>query len=282
MYDNSRYWQDTHIELAGTNKAVGWCNLSEEFNKLRLKSESETFLSVVDGIHKSLCAHDRDLNILDIGSGLGYWPSLIERTYESSRFNISCIDISDKALHLIKANHPKYTVIQKDLKSIRSDLLYEKFDLVMSCYCMSHLTRIHDLLNALRFAGNSVKKDGYLLLMDPVITEAYSKYNTTDFTKYECNNMPRTIYMIDDIMDEMSLRRIGLHGCVSFCLNSNIEAKNRMGYLICRSIWNSLFHKVYMSDKRTKILLKLIYAVDKSIKRFNKCYSTKICIYKKY
>jgi hypothetical protein len=65
-YDNSSYWIHLHKELPGALRSVGWPGLSEEYNKLKYRSESESVIEVLDAFLAR--SGKKEISVLDIGA----------------------------------------------------------------------------------------------------------------------------------------------------------------------------------------------------------------------
>ena len=164
-YDNRSYWTSLHEKFKGELKAVGHPFLSENLNQLKYESEAETVLiglkKIVDGFRQ---ANHSELSVLDVGAGYGYWTGLVYDLLSKNGFgvNASALDMSTDALEVIRDRLPYINPIRADLRTIAPDKSEESYDLVFACYCLHHLTRANDFLNATQFVGRSVKKGGFL------------------------------------------------------------------------------------------------------------------------
>ena len=236
-YDNTGYWVDVHRRVEGL-RAVGWPTLSEEFNGLKYQSECASIRAVFEHVAEECRADGKEaIRILELGAGVGYWLDVAEAFFERAGFRVelTALDISQEALDKLKARKPKIEVVQRDLKSADPGNLPGEFDLVLALAVLHHLptTTVH--INGLRFAARKVAPGGHFVLMDPILTRAYSQFDVFDFSTFKGNGVPRHLYFIDDILAEEALRRVEFVPAISFLLNSNIEADAILRSIPCRA-----------------------------------------------
>lgn len=283
FYDNQSYWTSLHENLKGELKAVGHPFLSESMNRLKYESETETILIGLKKILDAFRQADRTrLSILDVGAGYGYWTGLVYDLFSKNGFSLNALalDISEEALDVIQKRLPQVHCVSADLKIIAPDQSKESYDFVFSCYCLHHLTRANDFLNAIQFVGQSVNKGGFLLIMDPILTMPFSRADTLDFQSFRGNGIPRHLYFVDDILAGFGLRRILVLPAVSFILNENIEAPDRLSFYTMMAIWKLLcrLDRVNGLVEKTSGIFK--YA-DSVLKSQGLAYSSSVCVYQK-
>lgn len=282
-YNNRSYWTNLHEKFKGELKAVGHPFLSETMNQLKYESEAETFVICLKKIVEEFRQADRtQLSVLDVGAGYGYWTGLVYELLSQNgcRVDASALDISAEALHVLGERFPQINSIRADLRTIAQDMSRESYDIVFSCYCLHHLTRANDFLNAAHFAGRSVKKGGFLILMDPVLTMPFSKADTLDFQSFRGNGIPRHLYFVDDILSGFGLRRRLVLPAVSFILNENIEASDRLSFYTMKTLWKLLcrLDRIENFARNTSGILRHL---DTFLKRQGLAFSSSVCVYQK-
>ena len=283
FYDNRLYWTSLHENLKGELKAVGHPFLSESLNQLKYESEAETVLIGLKKIIDVFRQEDRTkLSVLDVGAGYGYWTGLVCDLFSKNGFevNTSALDVSTDALNVIRDRLPYVNPINADLRTIAPDESEESYDFVFACYCLHHLTRATDFLNAIQFVGRSVKKGGFLLIMDPVLSMPFSKADTLDFQSFHGNGIPRHLYFVDDILAGFGLRRCLVLPAVSFILNENIEAPDRLSYYAMMAIWK-LVCRLDRIDRLVEKTAGIFRSIDLFLKRQHLAFSSSVCVYQK-
>jgi SAM-dependent methyltransferase len=282
-YDNTTYWQNIHNKHGYSLKSVGHPFLSESLNRLKYQSETDTMLqclmTVANGFKQ---VQKSELSVLDVGAGTGYWSDIVQSYFSAQDFslNMTALDISPKALSDLKKRNPHIKVVQKDLKSIQLEIFMQSFDLIITSYCLHHFINLDDFTNALRFVGKSVKNNGYLIIMDPILTMPYSLFDVMEFSSFKGNGIPRHLYIIDDILAKEGLHRNVFRPAVSFLLNGNIESQSHITYTLTTMIWRSLCF-FYKSDRFVKSISKLLLTCDKFLKKRKLSFSLSISVYKK-
>jgi SAM-dependent methyltransferase len=280
-YDNSTYWRTLHEAHPGAIQTVGYPWLSKAFNELKYESEADAMTAFLD-------AHSQSLNdktpsrVADIGAGTGFWTELLERWFEHNgrapAFTV--VDISERALSLIKERHPTFETVCADLTTVNPSALQEQFGLVVSCYCLHHLPRLMEFLNGLRFAARSVARNGFLLIMDPILSQPWSPFYRLTVSHHEGNGMPRQLSSIDDILELEGLVRIARAPAVSFILNGSIEARSRLGFATTQVVWKML-QRLYRSDRATRAASGVLKKVDRLLKRHSLGRSSSLVAYRK-
>jgi SAM-dependent methyltransferase len=281
MDTNVTYWRTLHRKYPDQIRAVGHPWLSEAFNRLKYTSETETLMRVLDKVLDEWGAED-SISIFDIGAGSGYWTLLLFQLFGKCGKRVRCtaLDVSQDALDVLRSRQPWVETVCEDLKTVTPDRFQSRFDLVTSFYCLHHLVRVSHFFNALNFAARSVKSSGFLLLMDPILTLPYSRFDAFEFNTWKGNGVPRHLYLIDDVLSGHGFTRCRIVPAVSFLLNGPIEAKGFLQYTLLRGIW-SVLQKVGISEKLTLKSANHLLRWDRWFKRKRRSYSSSVCVYQK-
>jgi len=224
----------------------------------------------------------QSLSYLDIGAGTGFWTALIYQWLTEHGFSaeVTALDISPQALEGLQQRYPWVNPVLADLKSISPQHFATKYDLVTAVYCLHHLVQSTAFINGVRFAANSVKQDGYLLIVDPILIMPYSTFDVIDYATYQGNGICRHLYYLDDLVFTEGLRRIHFVPAVSFVLNSNIQAYTKIQFDLHRRIW-SILAMFYPSEKATRRLARWVRSIDSYLKYHNQAFSGSIAVYQK-
>jgi SAM-dependent methyltransferase len=281
-YNNTTYWTKIHKKYEGKLRAVSHPTLSEHLNQLKYGSESNTILPCLQEIGlKFKQAGGEAISLLDVG-GTGYWSDMAYRVFVEQGFcvSVTAIDISQDALGGLRERNPHVRTVCEDLKTVNPSLFIGIFDLVLSCYCLHHLVNLDDFLNALRFAGRSVRSGGFLILMDPILTMSFSRFDVIDFSSYKGNGIPRHLYLIEDILGKEGFRREVMRPAVSFLLNGNIQGYGPISYNLADILWRGL-SILYKADFSVPLLSRVLVRSDKTLKRWGLAFSSSVCVYSK-
>lgn len=280
-YDNTSYWTEIHRALPGSLRAVGHPGLSEALNELKYRSEAESLGGVLDQVAADLGGKSA-LRMLDVGTGTGYWAEALVGWLRRRNIapDVTVLDMSAEALAEVRGRHPEFQALHADLKAIDAASQRGRFDIVTSFYCLHHIPRAADFLNALRFAGNSVAAGGWLLLMDPILSRRYSPFHAMPFAGNEANGVPRTLSFIDDVLDGEGLQRVALVPAVSFVLNGDIEADSRLGAALAGRLWHHL-QRMYRREGPTRRFSRVLVALDRWLKRSGGGLSSSLAVYRR-
>jgi 2-polyprenyl-3-methyl-5-hydroxy-6-metoxy-1,4-benzoquinol methylase len=282
-YNNRAYWTDIHRKYKGELRAVGYPTLSEGLNQLKYRSEANAVFSGLKEIGSQFRKGGKKaISLLDVGAGSGYWSDLIhcELIEQGFEMSVTTLDISEEALEDLRKRRPQFSTVCKDLRTIDIDQFRHAFDVVVSCYCLHHLVRLDDFLNGLRFAGRSIKGGGFLMLMDPILTLPFSRFDVLVFSSFHGNGIPRHLYLIEDVLSKEGFERHGVGPAVSFLLNGNIEAYDPLSYMLMRSLWGGL-SLFYRSEHFVRLFSGIFVYLDEILKRLGLGFSSSLCIYKK-
>ncbi len=224
----------------------------------------------------------QNIAFLDIGAGTGFWTELITNALVSEGFQVdaSALDISSDALDVINERLPQVHGIKEDLAAVSPDKFCNSYALVSAFYCFHHLVRSKDFINAFRFAGSSVRNGGWFLVMDPVLTRPYSKFDVHDYYAYKGNGIPRHLYFVDDILAEVGLKRWAIQPAVSFVLNGCVEAPGPGSYFIMSKSWE-LLGRLFRSERATQTFSRIFVSLDEKLKQSNHSFSSSVCLYRK-
>lgn len=282
-YNDKAYWTDIHKKYRGELRAVGYPTLSEHLNQLKYRSETNVVLRGLKEISPQFRKAGKEaISLLDVGGGSGYWSDLSYREFLEQGFQVSvtALDISEDALEVFRKRRPQFSTVCEDLRTIDIDRFRHAFDLVLSCYCLHHLVRLDDFLNGLRFAGRSVKEGGFLMVMDPILTLPFSRFDVIVFSSYHGNGIPRHLYLIEDVLSQEGFRRHWVRPAVSFLLNGNIEAYDPLSYMLMRFLWGRLSY-FYKSEHFLGLFSNILIHLDEVLKRLGLAFHSSLCIYEK-
>jgi len=221
-------------------------------------------------------------HFLDIGAGTGFWTDLIFHMLLSHGFQTKTValDVSDDALDVIRKRLPYVDAVQEDLATISPERCSNTYDVASAFYCLHHIVKTRDFINALQFAGSSVKQAGFLLVMDPILTRSYSKFDSFELYSFRGNGIPRHLYFMDDILLDLGLRRVAIYPAVSFILNGYIEAQGFLGYFVMDSFWK-LLCVFYRSEGFVRSTAGIWRYADTILKDLNLAFSSSLCLYQK-
>ncbi len=141
----------------------------------------------------------KDISILDLGCGLGYFLSAL-----NTNFKKYGIEDSEFACNYIRENFKDIEIINGDYNKIKN--FKKKFDIIMFYHVIEHLK---DPTHSIELIKNSLKEDGTLIIGTPNIDSFVSYLFKEKFRHY----IPAHICLYG----EKSLRKmLSLHGIEVF------------------------------------------------------------------
>jgi len=282
LYDNPSHWKEMHHRYGGSLKAVGRSGLSETYNFHKYRSEEATFSEVLKQVVIAGKKNGDDFHVLDVGAGTGYWLNVVMREAKNRNIlpKVTAIDLSEEALDELKLHLPGTECVVENAGLADPGMMKGKFDLVMSNYCLHHITNTGQFKNALQLAVQSVKPGGFLLIMDCLIDRKYSPYYEIDADRYAGSGLSRPLQWVDQAAEQNNMRRISMTDPISFLMNNVLEADSGAGYRLMHITWKIL-HRIFKSDRLTQLVMPLVYAADRYLKKRNLGYSTRLVIYQR-
>jgi 2-polyprenyl-3-methyl-5-hydroxy-6-metoxy-1,4-benzoquinol methylase len=156
QYNPTTYWYDRlkqNFNLAG----VGYLTLGQIYNKWQYRLRGKTVENLLINI-------PRNIKILDIGSGTGFYLSLFKKLGFT---NVTGLDITSISVENLKSSFPDYKIFEIDFSAIHLDGLdTEGYDLITIFDVMFHVTEDSLFFNAIKNLSKFLKKDGIALISD--------------------------------------------------------------------------------------------------------------------
>ena len=277
-YDNSSYSRGIHERLGDHLRAVGHPWLSNALNALKYESEAAAVRGALQLLPASF---PLEPSVLDVGAGTGYWTTLVAEWLRSGgrEPQQAALDLSRPALESIAARNPGVETLEVDLETVAVGICASRFDLVTAVYCLHHIVEPGGFDNALRFAARSVGAGGYLLLVDPILTDAYSPFFGVDGKSWTGSGLQRSLGALDAVLEkEEGFRRLLFAPAVSFVLNGPIEAGGTWTFALARRAW-SVLGLACRDERLTKVSSGAVRALDRTLKNKGKGLSTSLCLY---
>lgn len=282
LYDNPLHWTSMHKKFGGSLKSVGRSGLSETYNRYKYRSEEATFFEAVN----KLIFDKKDINeaikILDVGAGTGYWLAVVQNILTQKKLDLQlhALDLSEDALQVLKKNIPESICIHDNAGTIVPEKYAGKFDLVISNYCLHHITQPLQFHNALNLVIKSVKPGGYLLIMDCFIDREYApSYNINPET-FTGSGYSRPLHLLNEACQQNNMSMIAQYDPISYLMNNVLEDNSYIGFQIKSMIWKFL-HCLYKTEAISRFILPIIFPLDKFLKSKRKGFSTRLFVYQK-
>ena len=139
-----------------------------------------------------LLDYKKELNILDLGCGVGRNTIPIALEFKGSNCHIDCIDILDLSINLLKKYSYKYGVsncINGIVSSIEDyNITLNKYNLILTISTLEHIDTRDNLLRKLYEIKEGLKQNGIVcILMNSNIEEKDIETNEKLLPQFECN-----------------------------------------------------------------------------------------------
>lgn len=156
-FDSHTYWEkrlSNQIDLQGT----GHRGFDLEYNRWFYMAQADS----LDMLLKRNQIVLRDLSVIDIGSGNGFYIDFMKKRGASK---IVGVDITQTSVNYLKANFPDCDFYNADISDINLKLP-GKFDILTAISVLFHIVDDIKFAQAIQNIGNLVKPRGFAILSD--------------------------------------------------------------------------------------------------------------------
>jgi SAM-dependent methyltransferase len=131
-FDRKAYWQDRLTE-AFSLEGTGYRGMGERYNRWLYRVQRRVFLRTL----RPLIGGVDDLNVLDVGSGTGFY---VDRWHELGVRTVTGSDITSKATTTLASRFPSDRFVQLDIGGEDLSILDGvRFDCVSACAILYHI-----------------------------------------------------------------------------------------------------------------------------------------------
>lgn len=127
-----------------------------------------------------------EINVLDLGCGVGRNCICIARQYKNKSCKIDCVDILDLAIEKLYLNAEEYGVVPNIYGSVQAIDDYKikgnNYDLIMAVSSLEHVDSKETFVNKLKEIEQGIRKKGVVCLV--------VNSNISEFDKKTGNKMP--------------------------------------------------------------------------------------------
>jgi|WetSurSiteA1Bulk_404760.scaffolds.fasta_scaffold16034_2 SAM-dependent methyltransferase len=156
-FDPADYWEK-RLSKNPNLRGTGHRAFSQEYNQWIYHSQRDCLSYLIQKYNIRF----EGKNILDIGSGYGYY---IEYFLEKSPLSISGLDITEASINFLKQKFPNLSFYKLDI-SEPIPVFDKKFDFISAISVMIHIVDDDKFVTAVNNLCNLLSGDGYLLLSD--------------------------------------------------------------------------------------------------------------------
>src|SRR4030042_4177271 len=157
----SDYWE-TRLQKSFDLEGVGFSGLGKAYNKWMYKVRRGVFSDII----KNLPCDWRTCNVLDIGSGTGFY---INRWEELHVRSITGIDITEVAIQKLRELYPKHEFYQLDIGDRNCEVKSNCFEVVSAFDVLYHIIDDDRYKQAIVNIHTSLKPKGYFIFFENFI-----------------------------------------------------------------------------------------------------------------
>lgn len=257
-FDYQKYWNERLSGQFGI-EAVGYIGLGKGFNQWMYRLRRRKFMRAV----QKLKIRFRDSEILDVGSGTGFYVSLWKDLGATS---ITGFDISSQAVVNLQQNFPDAAFYEQD---ISKDIVNaKKFNAISCMDVLFHVVNDENFKKAIHNLSQSLVSGGYLILTDNFVhgpEKRLQHHVSRSLPDYE-----KTIFDAD--------LKIVYREPVFYFLNYPVDGNN----YVLNLLWKFFLRFVPGNEKLGYLLGGLFYPIDLVLSSiFSEGPSTEMMICKK-
>lgn len=217
-YKPKEYWNDLVGQKMKLSE-VGWPNWTEAYNSFRYKLSLEQVSKILNNKLKN---KTDNINILEIGCGIGFWTEYLSRRFPSS--NYTGIDISKSSIDKLKQiylNKKNINFLLQDLTQLGT--FPYKFDLIICFEVLLHITDDTLWGKSIESISRNLSASGLLLISDPVSINSALSINI---------GMHNKIREIEKWNNELKKNNLEIKKIYprTFFLDNNFDFKNAYTY----------------------------------------------------
>jgi len=208
-FDVQRYWED-RLTRDYSLASVGWLGLGTSYNRWMYRVRQWLFMHRVP----RFCPR-ADFDVLDIGSGTGFYIALWERLSPRS---ITGIDITDIAIRRLTELFPNHTFIRADITDEVTGIVDKQFDVISAMDMLFHLVDDDDYRHALHNVSALLKPGGIFIFTENFLHVKESK---------GVHQVSRSLKTLRTLIQEVGLDEISRRP-VFVLMNSPTDSSSRV------------------------------------------------------
>ncbi len=155
-FNPTDYWESRHQKLAGSLRAVGSIELTDDENADQYTTKANHLLDLL----ANLAPDPSTRTLLDAGCGTGQ----LTRHFAAAGYQTTGVDFSETAITQARRNVPTATFHVSPLPTL--DLPGKPYDIITICDVLMHLVTDDDWQNALTALATHLAEGGHLIIMD--------------------------------------------------------------------------------------------------------------------
>jgi SAM-dependent methyltransferase len=226
--DAKDYWESLHTKNYGLT-SVGYIGVGKPFNAWMYRVRRRVFRKTME----RFLPVRNDLEILDIGSGTGFY---LDRWRELGFQKISGSDVSEIAVERLRKRWRSFDIAQLDIGEELAELTQRQFDVVSIMDVLFHITSDRKYEQAFVNLAKLVKPGGILVFSENFVHQTGST---------EAQQVNRSIAEINSLLDNAGFEPLARRP-MFVLMNYPVDSTSRLHRLCWRTLvlamaaWNPL------------------------------------------
>jgi SAM-dependent methyltransferase len=222
------YWESLHSKHYGLT-SVGYIGVGRPFNAWMYRVRQRVFRKTM----QAFIPVRGDLEILDIGSGTGFY---LDRWRELGFRHISGSDVSEMAVERLRERYPSLDIAQLDIGEESAGPIRRQFDIVSIIDVLFHITSDHKYERAFENLAKLVKPGGVLVFSENFVHQVGSR---------DAQQINRSIADIESLLEKVGFEPLARRP-MFVLMNYPVDSTSRLHRLCWRTLvlamaaWNPL------------------------------------------
>jgi SAM-dependent methyltransferase len=216
--DAKDYWESLHRKNYGLT-SVGYIGVGKPFNAWMYRVRRRVFRKTM----QPFLPERNDLEILDIGSGTGFY---LERWRELGFQKVSGSDVSEMAVERLRERYPAFDIAQLDIGEDPAGLTGRRFDIVSIVDVLFHITSERKYRQAFLNLAKLVKPGGILVFSENFVHQTGPR---------EAQQVNRSIAEIGSLLENAGFEPLARRPMFVF-MNYPVDSTSRLHGLCWRTL----------------------------------------------
>lgn len=250
-YRPSDYWGGLH---AGADDlgVVGYPTLPAAFNRYVYANAA---VGVLRGLRRAgLTVRGR--NVLDVGSGTGFWVDLWLREGAAT---VAGADLVPEAVERLRKRFPRSNFVTADIAE-RSPFTESTFDLVTIMSVLHHVVDEELFRNALANLSSQVSVGGRIVVLDPLVVRGRWMPEDSE----SAHNVARTRSQWETALATTGLRIASISPTAAL-LSDPVDARSRIGFEAHRLWWRGLTGTLRGRERLAAAVMPPLARLDRAL-----------------
>jgi SAM-dependent methyltransferase len=250
-YRPPEYWAGLH-DAAEDLGIVGYPTLPLVFNRHVYANAARGVLRGLDATGASVRGRD----VLDVGSGTGFWVDLWRREGAAS---VSGSDLVLAAVERLRERFPDYEFAPADIGE-QAPFPGKRFDVVSIMSVLHHIVDEQRFERALANLASQLAPGGHLVVLDPLVVRG--RWMPPDAES--AHNVVRTLAQWERASASAGLRVAAVVPTASY-LSDPVDAGSRPAFAAHRLWWRALTAALRGRDRLAAVVVPPLAAADRVV-----------------